>query len=281
MKIGIIMLRHPPTRISPVMPEVVRLLSDWGALVEMIYPEEQLTELGEVRVAHDLYILKSGTEMALSLAGALHAAGAPLLNPYPTAAMMRDKIVATRILQAANVPIPDTYVTAHPNQLAPLLDDGPLVLKPYRGSEGKGVHVVWDADELDDVRTNAGPVFAQRYHKPEGRDHKIYCVGEQIFGVRRIWPAKTYEEKLGEPFTITPELHEIALRCGHAFGLELFGLDIIVSDGRPFVVDISSFPGFKGVPDAALRLADYIYGAGQRVMQGEPLLPAAKSEVYA
>lgn len=281
MKIGIIMLRHPPTRISPVMPEVVRLLSDWGAVVEMIYPEEQLTELGELRVAHDLYILKSGTEMALSLAGALHAAGAPLLNPYPTAAMMRDKIVATRILQAANAPMPDTYVTAHPNQLAPLLDDGPLVLKPYRGSEGKGVHVVWDADELDDVRTNAGPVFAQRYHKPEGRDHKIYCIGEQVFGVRRIWPAKTYEEKLGEPFTITPELHEIALRCGRAFGLELFGLDIIVSDARPFVVDISSFPGFKGVPDAALRLADYIYGTGQRVVQGEPLLPAAKSEVYA
>lgn len=280
MRIGIIMLRHPPTRISPVMPEVVRLLSDWGAVVEMIYPEERLTELGEVRVAHDLYILKSGTEMALSLAGALHAAGAPLLNPYPTAAMMRDKIVATRILQAAHVPIPETYVTAHPNQLAPLLDDGPLVLKPYRGSEGKGVHVVWDADELDDVRTNAGPVFAQRYHKPEGRDHKIYCIGAQVFGVRRIWPAKTYEEKLGEPFTITPELHEIALCCGRAFGLELFGLDIIVSDGRPFVVDISSFPGFKGVPDAALRLADYIYGAGQRVVQGEPLLPATKDEVY-
>lgn len=281
MRIGIIMLRHPPTRISPVMPEVVRLLSNWGAMVEMIYPEEQLTELGEVRVAHDLYILKSGTEMALSLAGVLHAAGAPLLNPYPTAAMMRDKIVATRILQAAKVPIPDTYVTAHPNQLAPLLDDGPLVLKPYRGSEGKGVHVVWDADELDDVRTNAGPVFAQRYHKPEGRDHKIYCVGEQVFGVRRIWPAKTYEEKLGEPFTITPELHEIARLCGRAFGLELFGLDVIMSEGRPYVVDVSSFPGFKGVPDAALRLADYIYAAGQRVVQGEPLLPAVKEEVCA
>ncbi len=35
----------------------------------------------------------------------------------------------------------------------------------------------------------------------------------------------------------------------------------MISKGHPYVVDLSSFPGFKGVPDAALRLADYIYAA--------------------
>lgn len=269
MKIGILMLRHPPTRISPVMPEVLQLLGDWGCAVEVIYPEEQVSSLSQVRVEHDLYILKSGTELALSMAGALHAVGARILNPYPVAAAMRDKIAAMRILQAAGLPVPETYITSNPRRLASLLDAGPLVLKPYRGSQGRGIHIIWDADELDDVPNDEGPVFAQRYHKPEGEDHKIYVIGEQMFGVKRIFPAKTYEEKIGEPFTITPELQEMARRCSRAFGIELFGFDVVMSGGRPYVVDIQSFPGFKGVPDAALRLADYIYSAGQQALDAE------------
>jgi Glutathione synthase/Ribosomal protein S6 modification enzyme (glutaminyl transferase) len=264
------------------MREVVSHLLEWGVAVDLIYPEEQLTKLAGVRVEHDLYVLKSGTDLALSLAGALHAVGANILNPYPVAAIMRDKIIVTQILQSAGIPMPDTYVTAHPEQLAPLLDGGPLVLKPYRGSQGRGVRVVWDADELDDIPTNqGGPVFAQRYQKPQGLDRKIYCIGEQVFGVERVWPAQTYEEKIGKPFTITPELYDIALCCGWAFGLELYGLDVIISDDQPYVVDVNGFPGFKGVPDAALRLADYIYAACQRVLRGESMLPIAKKEVQA
>jgi ribosomal protein S6--L-glutamate ligase len=272
MRIGFVTLRHPRNRRSPVTPDVVGLLESWGASVELIYPDEELTDLGAVRPEHDLYILKAGTELALSYAGALHTVGAEILNPYPIAAMCRDKIVATRRLEHAGVPVPATYTTLHPSRLAPLLDEGPLVVKPYRGSEGRGVHVVWDADELDDLPADHGPLFAQRYHEPQGRDRKIYVIGGQVFGVKRVWPVRSFEDKLGEPFTITPELREIALRCGTAFGLELYGLDVIVSGDRPYVVDISSFPGFKGVPDAALRLADYIFAAGQRVLAGEPLI---------
>jgi ribosomal protein S6--L-glutamate ligase len=253
------------------MPEVLRLLEDWGCQVDVIYPEEQVSSLSEVRVEYDLYVLKSGTDLALSMAGALHAVGARILNPYPVAAAMRDKIVAMRILHAAGLPVPETYITSDPQHLASLLDAGPLVLKPYRGSQGRGIHIVWDADELDDVPNDEGPVFAQRYHKPEGEDHKIYVIGEQMFGVKRIFPARTYEEKIGVPFTITPELQELARRCSRAFGIELFGFDVVMSGGRPYVVDIQSFPGFKGVPDAALRLADYIYSAGQQALESEPL----------
>ena len=278
MKIGMLMLRHPPTRISPIMPEVVQLLEKWGCEVQIIYPEERVTPLSQVRAEHDLYILKSGTEMALSLAGALDAVGARIINPYSVAAAMRDKIVSMRVLEAAGVPVPETYVTSDSRRLASLLDAGPLVLKPYRGSQGRGVHVIWDADELDDVSNDEGPVFAQRYYKPEGEDHKIYVIGDQMFGVKRVFPAKTYAEKTGQPFTVTPEFREIALRCGRAFGVELFGFDVIISNGRPYVVDIQGFPGFKGVPDAALRLADYLYAAGQRAVMGEPLVGAEVHE---
>lgn len=270
MRIGLVTMESQPTRISPLMPEVARLLDSWGAEIEQIHPDEQLAELIEIKVRHDLYVLKAGSELALSLAGALHSAGARILNPYPTAATCRDKVVATRILQSAGVPVPETYVAARPERLAALLDDGPLVVKPHRGTQGNGVRVVWDADQLDEMVPSGGVVFAQRYHRPEGRDRKIYCIGGQLFCVKRIWPAQTYEEKVGEPFALSDELRAIALRCGEAFGIDVFGLDIILSEGKPYVVDISSFPGFKGVPDAALRLADYIYAAAERVLSGGP-----------
>lgn len=116
-------------------------------------------------------------------------------------------------------------------------------------------------------------MVAQRYHKPDGEeaaDRKIYCIGGQLFGVLRRFPARTFREKCGEPFTITRELRDLALRCAAAFGVELFGADVILSNGAFYLVDIHSFPGFKGVPDAALRLADYLYAAAKRAAAGEP-----------
>lgn len=277
MKIGILMMEHAKTRQESVMPEVVQMLVDWGVKVDMIYPERELIDIASIRVEHDLYVLKACTSLAMSLAGALHAIGAAVINPYPVAALLRDKIVTERILRAAGVPTPETFVAGRAENLAPLLVAGPLIIKPYRGSQGRGVRVVWDADELDEISITDGPLFAQRYQKPEGLDRKIYCIGGQMFGVERVWPALTYEDKVGRPFTVTAELRDIALRCGHAFGVDLFGLDVIISDGRPYVVDVNCFPGFKGVPDAALRLADYIFAAADR--QREQHRPPARQSL--
>ena len=171
-------------------------------------------------------------------------------------------MAATRRLVEAGVPVPESYVTADPKTLAPLLEEGPLVLKPSRSSR-RGVHVIWDADELDEVSSGEGPVFAQRFHPGDGRERKIYAIGGQLFGVMRARPARTFEEKVGEAIPLTPELREIALACGRAFGVDLYAIDVLVSEGRPYVVNVQSFPGFKGVPDAALRLADYVYSVAQ------------------
>jgi ribosomal protein S6--L-glutamate ligase len=270
MKIAVITTSDKPTSKNSVMREAALMLSEKGATVDMLNPEEQAIDLANIKVEYDLYILKSSSQSAISFAGLLHLAGANLLNPYTVVAMMKDKVLATRILLTAEVPLPETFMAARPQQLDGLLADGPLVVKPYwGGSQGRGVRIVEKADELDDSADGQGLVFAQRYHKPDGRDHKIYCIGGQMFGVMRVWPARTYEEKLGEPFDVPPEMSEIALRCGRAFGIDLFGLDIIVSDGKPYVVDINTFPGFKGVPEAARHLAAYIQATAQRILPGK------------
>src|SRR2546427_7255631 len=126
--------------------------------------------------------------------------------------------------------------------------------------------------------TPNGLILAQRYQEAEGTDRKIYCIGGELFGVKRIWPIRTYEDKVGEPFPVTSELREIALRCGRVFGIDLYGLDVVVSAGLPYVVDVQKFGSYMGVPDAPRRLADYIQTAAQRVLRGEPLVPASESK---
>src|SRR5213083_2750038 len=116
------------------MPSVVRTLAELGAAVDVIVPPAPglPVDLSSVRVEHDLYVLHKISGLALSLAGALHGLGATIVNPYPAAAALRDKIIATRTLQAAGVPVPATYVATGTDALLPLLEDGPIAVKPYQ-----------------------------------------------------------------------------------------------------------------------------------------------------
>ena len=246
----------------------MRALAESGVVVDVIHPVTQALELSQVRAECDLYVLKKISRLSLSLAGALHARGAVIVNPYPVTVALRDKIVTAKILQSAGVPTPAAYVAAHPHELAPFLDGGPLVVKPYQGSDGVGVRVVRSLAELASVRDGRDPVFAQRYHQPEGRDRKIYVVGDQLFGVKKPFPAKTEAEQRGEPFTPSPELCDIARRCGQAFGIDFYSVDIIESEGKPYVVDMSSIPGCGGVPDAPQHLASYLIAAAERAARG-------------
>src|SRR5207253_5406153 len=276
LRIGFLLPRYSH-RSKSFMPVVVQALAESGAIVDVIHPVDRMVNLAEIRVAHDLYVLRHTSGLSLSLAGALHELGAAIVNPYPVSAALRDKIIASRILQAAGIRTPATYVASHPDQLVPLLDLGPLVIKPYQGAGGHNVRIVRSRAELAEVNFGREPVFAQRYLPNDGRDRKIYAIGGQIFGVKKVFPRRTEEEKHGELFPLSPELQEVALSCGRAFGIDLYGVDIIESDGKPYVVDMCSIPGFKGVHDAPRLLAQYFYAAAERAARGQPVPQTAAS----
>lgn len=210
----------------------------------------------------DVVVLKDKTPSGLALGKRFHLKGVPTVSPYPATELCRDKFATNRVLTEAGIPVPPCYVVRDRDELLSLLEQGPVILKPIRGSKGRGIAVVESANEVPNIEY--GEVFVQRYFKPDGLDLKVYRIGSECFCVERTWPPKTLEEKLGHLLELDDDVIRVVQACGDAVGSEVYGVDVIRHDGVPWVVDMSSFPGFKGVPDAGSRLAQVVIQAGAR-----------------
>ena len=136
-------------------------------------------------------------------------------------------------------------------------------MKPNSGSKGAGVRVVRTAAELTEIDPATGPFVAQAFHAPEGLDRKLYRIGDHLHCVGRPWPASTLEDKLGVPIDVDPVLRRLTVAVGDALGMDVYGVDVVVSAGEHYVVDVSAFPGFKGVPGAERLLAERILAAAE------------------
>src|SRR5437867_13437958 len=104
----------PQTRSQ--IPLVMQVLTEVGAAVDLIHPLAGVNDLSNVRIVHDLYVLHQIDGFALSLAGALHAQRAAIVNPYPRTLALLHKIVIFRNLQTAGVRTAATYVTSLTHQ---------------------------------------------------------------------------------------------------------------------------------------------------------------------
>jgi len=257
--------RGSPPRLNPIMAEAFALLEARQINVAVRFPEEELVPLHDFKVEADLYVLKSNTELALSLAMAYEHIGARVLNPARASALAKDKLLAAAVLARAGIPAPRSLAARRTDQLADCLDAGhPLILKPHRGYHGAGMAVADRRSELPPTEGYPDVVFAQEYLTDARRDLKVFVIGDDVFGVRKAFATDSYL-RAGEPTPLSEEIEQIARRCGAAFGLELYGLDVAEDPHTgPRVIDVNYFPGYRGVPGAARRMADVI---GQAVRQ--------------
>jgi ribosomal protein S6--L-glutamate ligase len=238
---------------NPILVELFDILQQQGCEVELGVANELVMDPAQFTAQHDLYVLKSHTALWLSLAGVLHSQGARILNPYLSCVAAHDKIVAERRLEAAGIPTPHSWVTGDLSLLIPLCEERALIVKPYIGGRSVGVVLVRNRHELAAIPAPDQPVLVQEYIA--GDEIKVAVIGETVAAVRK------FETPIGTvriPCAVTPEVQEIALRCGRIFGLGLYGLDVIEGPTGPVVIDLNYFPSYKGMPDAAALLARYI-----------------------
>lgn len=212
----------------------------------------------------DMYLLKSRSAAARAFARQAQRAGALVVNTPEATDAALDRLASARLLEAAGVPTPRTWSFRTLRGLAAAGSlPWPLVVKSRVSRRGDLVRLVSDPTELAELlpQWGAEPVIAQELVPNDGFDLKFWVIGGHVSVARRPCALEVRRKDQDveiDPATLPAEITRAAVRAGAALGLELFGADVVLDGGRPVVIDVNAFPGFRGADGAATHLADFL-----------------------
>jgi len=216
----------------------------------------------------NLYLLKSHMPQALDVAHYLEQCGALVLNSWASSVACQDRVLMSERMSKASLPYPHTqYFLSLENLLAQssILSTlaFPLMIKSRYSRRGDLVSRSNSLEELQSLalQWDKEPVIIQDFATGDGWDIKLWVIGQQIFAARRRTPLMSDVSK--EDIPLAPEeLSEdwirLTLAIGRLFDLHLYGVDLLISERGPIIVDVNSFPGFRGVPGADDALVNLI-----------------------
>lgn len=251
-------------------PEVV--VADAGPRVCSVAPlDEALIPSVWARLQPgDVVVTRSRDVFALSLLEEAEARRCRPLDAGDDVQRVRQKATCALHLARRGVPVPPTLLASEPSDLDELPASAfPLVIKPVLGDNAQGVRVVADRAELEAYEWRGGPLIAQAYVDAGGFDTKVYVVGDRVWATRRPGPLSDRSDPV-TPVPLTPALRRIADGCREEFGLRLFGVDVLESEGRLAVVDVNEFPNYTGVVDAAEAIGELVLAEAGRTRGSAP-----------
>uniref|UniRef100_A0A7J2U3U1 RimK family alpha-L-glutamate ligase n=1 Tax=Ignisphaera aggregans TaxID=334771 RepID=A0A7J2U3U1_9CREN len=217
----------------------------------------------------------------IDLLYAIQDNGIPVFNKPEAIEKCVDKFRALVTLLAAGIPVPKTLVTERSSlvlRALELLGKTPyVVIKPMFGSRGHGStrirlrdrDVLWEVVRaLTFTRHTA---YLQEFIQHRGVDIRAFVLGDRVLAAMyRVAPAgewKTNVARGGLPKRIDrldPVAEEIAVRAVKILHCDIAGVDLAYADGRYYVFEVNSQPGWRGLQtvfpeiDIAMEIAKYV-----------------------
>jgi ribosomal protein S6--L-glutamate ligase len=271
-----LIMDNPETPHHPVIAVALQKLSETHTVrlldVRALTGAQALQE-EERHAQADLYLLKSHAPQALEVAHTLEQKGALVVNSWASSVACQDRVLMAQRMHEAHLPWPRTW---HFATLASLLADNgflatlafPVIIKSYYSHRGDLVDFVRSRAALEALAANWSqePIVLQEYAQSDGWDIKMWVIDQQIFAARRrtpLEPNAPKEDILIAPQDLPREWAHITHEIGRIFNLRLYGVDLLVTNKGPMIVDVNSFPGFRGVPGADSALVELVETLGR------------------
>ncbi len=204
--------------------------------------------------------------------GILHALGASGVRVWNSASVIErcvDKSTATFLFHRAGLPTPATLVVEGATPASAHARDRdvlPLVVKPLFGSQGNGVRLISEPEDLPGAADLGGVYYLQAFQRSEAfEDYRVLVSsGRVVAGMRRRgpgWVTNMHQGAKAEPLNPDNAMQELAVGAANSVGADYAGVDMLRgSDGRLMVLEINSNPAWRGLQsvtdvDIADRLA--------------------------
>jgi RimK family alpha-L-glutamate ligase len=184
-----------------------------------------------------------------------------------------DKFYTSFLLDHAGIPTPRSLVTEDfETALAACREMKDVVIKPLFGSEGKGMVRVADEETAYRIlrawELNRYIFYIQEYVPHFQEDIRAFVIGGRVAAAMRRraagWKTNYANGAEVSAAELSGEMEELALRAVKVIGLDYAGVDLMRSeDGRTYVVEINSIPGWRGLQriaeeDIPGRIVDHV-----------------------
>jgi len=112
-----------------------------------------------------------------------------------------------------------------------------------------------------DVQNNV--LFFQEYLGKFEIVHKVYVIDKFVQAITSQSLLRqqklTSLELIHIRVPIDKELKRQIIRIGRKFGMSVYGVDYILKDGIPYIIDINAFPSYQNIHEAVSLISEYIF----------------------
>jgi tetrahydromethanopterin:alpha-L-glutamate ligase len=193
----------------------------------------------------------------LGILHALRELGVPVRNDARAIERCVDKSMTSFLLARAGITTPPAWTVESPAAARAIVtrESGPLVLKPLFGSQGRGLRLIRDADDLPPPDRTAGVYYLQRFVGVERdgfRDFRLLISEGRVIAAMARHAASwiTNVKQGGRPVAAVAdaEMKDVAIRAAAAVGASFAGVDLLIgADGHPTVLEVNSMPAWSGL----------------------------------
>jgi len=187
--------------------------------------------------------------------------GTIVLNKSIGITQSRDKLLACQLMSDNEIPVP---ITAHVGswkdtaRAVSRVGGTPCVIKSTEGTHGYGVFLAKSDQQARQLvyqmlERNMRPLVQEYIKESHGQDIRVLVVGgEVVASMKRKANGSEFRSNfhLGgsvQKIEISEEQKKIACLAASAMGLDLAGVDMLLSSRGPLILEVNSSPGLEGI----------------------------------
>lgn len=217
-----------------------------------------------VKIETDLILPRFGVykfEESLALLEIFERHGYPSVNRANALRDARNKWITHLLLREEGLPVPDSTMAAR----SALPNEYPFVAKLIDQSQGEGIHLIRGAADRMALPLEAEWLVQEFVAESSGHDRRLIVNRNGLVAsMDRFAREGEFRSNLalgGRAVPHEPSKLEIdlAMRAREALGLDIAGVDFLLSDRGPLVNEVNACPGIEGIERATGRNVGQAY----------------------